>query len=310
MRGMNRHSTVALLSLVVMSAGCISSVASMPPVPSAASSPEAASTPTPMAAPALPATPYPRPSASRLPTQIASSVTVNAVAVTVVDGLRVRSKPRVSDDSYKYEPLLPVGTALYVLDGPISASGYTWYEIAPLSSRSLERGWVASAGSDGERWLTAGDFDCPALPTDLRSLASMPPGVGLACFPRMPITLEARIVACNCDMDGGWHSPSWFFGSSGSPELLVEPDVDRPQDDAGDWFFLNLDPNGQHPDELPIGKYEGGTSWSKPGLVEVTGIFDHPAAVGCTLTEPDGEPVPTQDCRLAFAVTRLVTVGP
>ena len=211
---------------------------------------------------------------------------------------------------YKYEPLLPVGTALYVLDGPISASGYTWYEVAPLSSRSLERGWVASAGRDGERWLAAGDFDCPALPTDLRSLASMPPGVGLACFPRMPITLEARIVECNCDMDGGWHSPSWFFGTSGSPELLVEPDVDRPQDDAGDWFFLNLDPNGQHPDELPIGKYRGRDVMEQARARRGDRSLRSSSGFGCTLTEPDGEPVPTQDCRLAFAVTRLVTVGP
>ena len=131
MRGMNRRSTVALLSLVVLSAGCSISAASMPPAPSAASSPEAASTAIPTAAPTMPATPYPPPSASQPPTQIANSVAVDAVALTVVDGLRVRSKPRVSDDSYKYEPLLPVGTALYVLDGPISASGYTWYEVAP-----------------------------------------------------------------------------------------------------------------------------------------------------------------------------------
>jgi hypothetical protein len=50
---------------------------------------------------------------------------------------------------------------------------------------------------------------------------------------------------------------------------------------------------------LPLGK-----------VAEVTGIFDHPAAASCTYTEPDSEPVPSQRCRLAFAVTRLVTVGP
>lgn len=42
----------------------------------------------------------------------------------------------------------------------------------------------------------------------------------------------------------------------------------------------------------------------------MTGIFDHPAAASCTVTEMDGEPVSTQDCRLVFAVTRLITVGP
>ena len=66
-----------------------------------------------------------------------------------------------------------------------------------------------------------------------------------------------------------------------------------------DWFALNLDPTGQHPDVLPVGK-----------VVQVTGTFDHPAAASCTVTDMGGEPVSTQDCRLKFAVTRLITVGP
>ena len=69
--------------------------------------------------------------------------------------------------------------------------------------------------------------------------------------------------------------------------------------DMADWFGLNLDPAGQQPDALPVGK-----------VVEVTGIFDHPAAASCTLTEMDGEPVPSQGCRLEFAVTRLLVQGP
>ncbi len=72
-----------------------------------------------------------------------------------------------------------------------------------------------------------------------------------------------------------------------------------------DRLELNLDPTGQHPDVLPIGRYLEGTSWSQPEVVEVTGIFDHPAAARCTFTEWDAEPVPTQQCRLEFAVTRL-----
>jgi hypothetical protein len=309
MRSMNRDPVVVLLGMVVLIVGC-SSPAAESMAPPTAQSAETTNIATPSPAPALPATPTPRPTASAPPTQTASSVTVGTAAVTVVDGLRVRSKPEISDDSYKYEPLLPDGTPLYVLSGPTSASGYTWYQVAPVSSQGLPRGWVASAGRDGEPWLAASDFDCPRPPTDLRSLAAMPPGVGLLCFPQVPITVEARLVECNCDMDGAWYTPGWFLGASGSPELLVEPDVTRPPDDSGTWFLLNLDPTGQHPDELPIGRYLGGTTWSKPGLVEVTGIFDHPAAASCTLTEMDGEPVPTQDCRLAFAVTRLVVVGP
>ncbi len=37
-------------------------------------------------------------------------------------------------------------------------------------------------------------------------------------------------------------------------------------------------------------------------------MFDHPAAAACTCNVgADDTPVPTQDCRLQFAVTRLVT---
>ena len=68
--------------------------------------------------------------------------------MTVSDNLRVRSEPRVADDSIKYEPLLPLGTELTVLDGPVNGSGYTWYRIAPVSFTGLEgpgQGWVAKA---------------------------------------------------------------------------------------------------------------------------------------------------------------------
>jgi hypothetical protein len=299
MRGMNRHPIIALLSLIVLCAGCSSSVALMPPSPSAPPSAEAASTEIPAATQALPTTPTPLPSASPRPSRPASTVRRNAAAVSVVDGLRVRSKPRISDDSQMYEPLLPVGTQLYVLDGPVTASGYTWYEVVLLGSGRTPQGWVAAASRSGERWLAGGDFSCPPIPTDFRSLSALPPAVGLACFPRIPITVMARLISCNCDVDGAWLTPAWFSQGTGGPEMLVEPRMNRPPDKVDEWFWLHLDPAGQHAKVLPLGE-----------VAKVTGIFDHPAAARCTFTEIDSEPVPSQRCRLAFAVTRLVTVGP
>jgi len=199
----------------------------------------------------------------------------------------------------KLEPLLPPATPLLVLQGPVRAAGYEWYEVEPMTSRELPGGWVAAAGRDGTPWIEVDEFDCPSLPTDMRSLAALPRGVGLGCFARQPITVRARLISCNCDVDGSWYSPSWFFLGSGSPELLVEPGQrDVPSDTRG-WFPLSLDPDGDHPDVLPVG-----------GLVEVTGMFDHPAAAGCTETQMDGQPVPSTGCRLRFAVTRLTAAAP
>jgi hypothetical protein len=299
MRGKNRRTVIVLLSTVVFMAGCSSSSASLAPSPP--TSPAAASTET--LAPTV--TLSPTAGATARPTAIAASSTtasktlVDTAVVTVADGVRVRSQPRVSDDSFEYEPLLPLGTPLYVLNGPVAASDYTWYEVVPLTSRTLHSGWVATASRSGEPWLAARDFACPPMPTDLGSLRALPSSVGLACFPRVPISVHARLIECNCEMDGPAYSPGWFGLGSGG-KLLVDPEVTRPPADAARWFILELDPAGQHPDVLPMGE-----------VVEVTGIFDHPAAAACTgNVGVDDAPIPTQDCRLQFAVTRLVTVRP
>src|SRR5215211_3269331 len=59
-------------------------------------------------------TPEPRPT---------ETIVATVVSTLATDGLRVRSEPRVSDDSQKLQPLLPLGSRLYVLGGPVSASG-------------------------------------------------------------------------------------------------------------------------------------------------------------------------------------------
>lgn len=78
------------------------------------------------------------------------------LAVTVSDSVRVRSQPRVANDSRKYEPVLPTGAQLMVMGGPVVASGYTWIEVSPLSTAlegGVDRGWVAVADHDGTPWV-------------------------------------------------------------------------------------------------------------------------------------------------------------
>jgi hypothetical protein len=75
---------------------------------------------------------------------------------TVSDRLRVRSLPEISAASIKYDPLLPLGTKVSVVEGPVLGDGYAWYRVTASVSKGSAvtlAGWVAAAGLDGERWL-------------------------------------------------------------------------------------------------------------------------------------------------------------
>ena len=106
--------------------GLLVAACASPAIPAPSSTPLPSISPPPTASPTAPAA-TPAPSAGP------SNPFLHQVVVTVSDRLRVRSQPRVSDDSIMYEPVLPLGTELTVLDGPVSASGYTWYKVAPIS---------------------------------------------------------------------------------------------------------------------------------------------------------------------------------
>ena len=158
------RAVVVALAVVALVAGCSSSSPSSSlmggsPAPSQATLPA-----TPTAAPSAspPATAAPAP--AEIP--VALDPFVGKVVFTVSDNLVVRSEPRVSDDSVMYEPWLPTGTQLRVLDGPVNGSGFTWYEVEPVSFAALSgpgHGWVAMAGKDGEPWIALAEL--PPMPT-------------------------------------------------------------------------------------------------------------------------------------------------
>jgi hypothetical protein len=80
----------------------------------------------------------------------------NSWTITIVDDLRVRSEPRISDDSTKYEPLLPKGTTFEIVRGPVVASGYSWYlvKLAPSVLRDgITQGWLAEGDREGTPWI-------------------------------------------------------------------------------------------------------------------------------------------------------------
>lgn len=300
----HRRPEFVLLIAAVLLWGCGSS----PPASSSALVPEPAS---PTATPAV-STATVTPSGGPIEPGVTDGYQIdegdpllNTVVVTVADRVRVRSQPRISDDSEMYEPVLPLGTELTVLDGPVIGSGYTWWKVAPVSFAGLKGpgyGWVAMAGKDGQPWISVRPADCPPIPTDVRTLTRTPLLARLACFSGRPITVQARLIECNCDVDGGGFEPNWF-GVDDQPLLLVEPSEIYPPADYADWLIVALDPAGRHPGVLPVDE-----------IVEVTGMFDHPAARDCLFqdipVEIAGPPAPTSACRFMFATTSLVAVQP
>lgn len=88
-----------------------------------------------------------------------------SVVETASDRLRVRSQPRVSDDSIMYEPVLPLGTKLFIRGGPVIDSGYVWYDVATVSFDPWMAGWVAAADKDGEPWLRLSSYEPEPSPT-------------------------------------------------------------------------------------------------------------------------------------------------
>ena len=152
-----------------------------------------------------------------------------SIVKVVSDNLRVRSAPRVADDSIKLEPLLKVGDRLFVVGGPVVANDYEWYEVAPVNIDgertwfTLPSGWIARGDHDGTPWVAVDAPRCPAEPVDVEALAAMHALERLACFGSRPLAFRAVIdgggppVACDAGAGQGpcVAGPDWLAGSGG-----------------------------------------------------------------------------------------------
>lgn len=149
MRRFHRTTTVLVALILVTACGT--------PQPSTSSTPTAIG-PTPTVTAPASSSPSSSPSAS--PSAAPGDPFLGSVVKTVTDRLRVRSQPRVSDDSAMYEPVLPLGTELQVIGGPVDSSGYVWYEVAPVSfvlKAGPDHGWVAMGDHDGTPWIAVSE---------------------------------------------------------------------------------------------------------------------------------------------------------
>jgi anti-sigma factor RsiW len=226
----------------------------------------------------------------------------DSLAKVVSGRLRVRSQPRVADDSTKYEPLLDVGDRLYVVGGPVVASDYEWYEVVPwragVGSADLPRGWVARGDHDGSPWIAPQASSCPSGDVTIGDLTTLRPEERVACFGGRELRVRAYVAG----------DPLWRITCASGPRCMTGPDwltessgwrgdvqAGTPAPNA---LWLTMDPDHPVPnaDALPSG-----------GMAEVVGHFDDPAAEGCAPAEGTGSALTVAsarlECRTAFVVS-------
>lgn len=143
-------------------------------VPDCGSGSASASSPAPATSASPGSSPTPNPTPTPTPT-----FQVPGIAEVLVDSLRVRTRPEISDNSIRLVPLLSKPRRIALLEGPVMASGYNWFFVAPLDLGTTFApigslgGWVGSASRDGEPWIRALVPRCPRPPTSLKELAAL-----------------------------------------------------------------------------------------------------------------------------------------
>ena len=296
---MNRRHLGLIVALGVVLSACAGNASSSPSVPP---------TSTPEASPSVAPSPSVEPSPSASP-DAGSEIPVGALGRVVTSDLRVRSKPEVSDDSKLLTPLLGNGRQVYVTAGPVTASGYDWYQVQPIDkpgeSEELPFGWIAAADKDGTPWLVADAPECESAPDTAAAFAAVRPILGLACYGDEELSFAARLVQpeATCGIDLGWTiDPDWLASTCPQPTYLLAPP------DSDEFLNLAIDP------AIDTTGLEPGVEMADWQDVIVTGHFDDEAAQTCKGVS-NGEPVPLDpdrivlQCRSTFVVSKIEPDG-
>ena len=304
---MRRFRAYTVLPLLLLMAACSSQPA--PPSSAGPSAPPITASPSPAGSPgASPAEPSATPGPDSTPSASpgAPQLPQDTVARVVTNDLRVRSKPEVSAGSKKLEPLLDQPRLVLVVDGPVEASGYTWYQVAPIQGVDelveLPFGWVAAADKDGTPWIAPASDACPSVPRNATTLYRLSGLLALACFGDRDIVVNARLAQpeATCGIELGWTiEPGWLGSTCAQPPFLVEDLSGEPLD-----AFAIIDP------ALDISAFEPGVESADWLSVRLTGRYDHPAATTCRLVETDVSVArdPAQivlGCRATFVITAI-----
>ena len=238
---------------------------SVEPVPSESSLPSPTSEPTPLPT----ATAVPEPS-------------TDWVAQVAVPGLTLRDAAGLDGEALG---TFSEGQVGLVIQGPVMADGYEWYQFSALGLPpnsgcavpvDLECptwfGWVAAASQDGEPWIEPTSLDCPDSPMNMQDLALARGDVErLACNPDGSITVRGWWPeqpdepglggACASGPPSGW-----LYCQNINYNLVV---MDDTRSSEGFGLKVSIDPAS------------GVTMPERGQWIEVVGHFDDPAAPGC-----------------------------
>jgi hypothetical protein len=231
----------------------------------------------------------------------------DTVAVAVTDRLRVRSLPEVSDASTKLEPVLRKGDVLYVVGGPVDASGYRWYQV--YAPRVELGGWVAWAEKGGARWIESRPIECTLGASDDPLVGEIGyPLMRLACFKGQLFSGERVLAAVSddelrCgDVWSTWLEPEWL----NSP-LRCSYQFGQREADTGSVEFISH--GVPHPGVASAAHdlLEASADPLAGVNVHVVGQLDHPDARGCTAVgeEPPSPIEATLECRSIFVITEI-----
>jgi hypothetical protein len=241
----------------------------------------------------------------------------DAIAVSRVNGLRVRSAPGTAAEQVS---TMDAGTHLFVLSGPATDPAdpdLAWWEVVPYDCSPVEDdpanedcgydpriGWVTS-GPQGV-WLEPVIPDCPRKLTAENAEAFN--AHVLACFGSSPIVLEGIVDYWCCrGITVGTTEPAWLAGDY-SNALVAR--LRMGEQETGSWG-----------PELRINPASGLALGQRGSIIRVTGHFDDPAAQTCrtTLSADERERYPdyhwaspqyaVYDCRLAFVVDAVEHLG-
>ena len=231
----------------------------------------------------------------------------DSIAEVVSGRLRIRSQPRVADDSIKYEPLLGIGARLMILDGPVDANDYEWYQVAAWDpsrpDAAFPAGWVSRGDHDGTPWIKAATSACPTGPATISAVVRLAPAERVACFGDRELRLRAFVTdgsdsyACTADPGCTVDGPSWLTDLGGSTA-----EFDSTTAGANIGPELAVDPGGDiDPRSMPAGV-----------MAELVGSFDDPAAQQChalagTAAGPTTDLAARLRCRSRFRVREVTT---